>query len=430
MRGFMGSLFGGQTKSDAGTTYGHVDDLWRDLFGGSASASGPRVTWKTALQVTTTLRCAAIIAEGICSIPWKIYQRVEVEGRIERKEAREHPLWDLVSTGPNDFQTSFEFREQVGLHLALCQNAYVFLNKVRGKIVEMIALEPGHVAVERNRDYSLSYRVTGIDGAQQTFPQETIWHIKGRSWNGYMGLETIALAREALGLALVTEESHARLHSNGARPSGVLSVEGNLDEKQFLFYRKWIDAHYKGVAKTGRTLITDRAAKWQSSQMTGVDAQHLQTRGFQIEEICRAMGVLPIMVGYTGEKGATYASAEQMFIAHVVHTVRPWHRRLEGSGDKWLLTKQDRDKGHYFGFVDNELVRGDMKTRFESYKSGIDSGWMAPEEPRAFEDMPYLPGLSRPRAPLNSAIVDKNGQIVRPPAASAAPNLTPQEDLP
>lgn len=427
MLGLFGSLArGGEGKSlpaGSGTQYGPAEEMWAGLFGAAPSSTGISVTWKRALEVTTALRCAAIIAEGICSVPFKLYRKeTGPDGRARRAEQIDHPLTDLFYTGPNDWQTGFEFRETIGLHLALCGNAYVFVNRVRGQVVEMIPFEPGSVAVEQAPDWSLSYRVTAPNREQQTFPAGTIWHLRGRSWNSWTGLEAIHLAREALGLALATEISHGRMHDNAARPAGILSVEGSLTEDQFRFYRKWIDANYRGVGRTGRTLITDRAAKWQSQQMTGVDAQHLQTRGYQVEEICRAFGVLPIMVGYTGDKSATYASAEQMFLAHATHTVRPWHRRIEPSASKWLLTPQERNKGLYFGFVDTELLRGDAKTRAEYYKMGINDGWLVRNDARGFEDMEPIDGLDVPLMPLNAAVVGKDGMPVLPTKAGNPTN--------
>ena len=280
--------------------------------------------------------------------------------------------------------------------------------------------EPGRVTVEQKPDWELQYRVSGLDGSQRVFPASAIWHIKGRSWNSYSALETIVLAREALGLALATEKSHGRMHDRAVRPSGVLSMEGNLSPDQFKQLRAWVEANYAGVDNTGIPLILDRAAKWQSQQMTGVDSQHIQTRGLQIEELCRAFGIWPIMVGYSGDKSITYASAEQMFLAHVVHRVRPDHRRVEQSGDKWLLTKEERAAGYYTGFVDTELLRGDHKARAEYYESGIRAGWMLPEEPRAFEEMDYVAGLDRPRIPLNTTIVGEDGRPLPLPTDAAA----------
>lgn len=431
MRGLFGTLAGiSQEKSN--TTYGEID-LWNDLFRGRATVSGVAITWKRALEVTTALRCASIIAEGICSVPFKLYQRVEKNGNAQRREARDHPLWTLIHAGPNDWQTSYEFRETIGLHLALCGNAYVFKNRVRGQIVELIPFVPSDVVVERAADWTLTYRVNGPDGTQQVFPDEAIWHVRGRSWNSWMGLETIHLAREALGLAIATEESHARMHDKGVRPSGVLSVEGTLDEAQFLKWRKWVDAYYAGRENAGKALILDRAAKWQSQQMSGVDAQHIQTRGFQIEEICRAFGVLPIMVGYTGDKSATYASAEQMFLAHVVHSIRPWHRRIEQSADKFLLTSDDIRKGFYTGFVDAELLRGDAKTRAEYNKIALggsgNPGWLSPNDVRAFDELEPRDGLDHIYAPTNSGPIGADGvpMVPKKEAPGNVGNPAPQD---
>jgi len=414
MRGLFGSLSGalGGAPEAKETDYGSIE-LWRDLFGGPVSHSGVAVNWKRALEVSTGLRCATILAEAICSVPFKLYQRVERDGRIRRVEARDHPLWDLLATGPNDWQTSYEFREQIGLHLALCGNAFVFLNWVRGRIVEMIPFEPGHVTVEQKPDWSIEYRVTPPGMPQQTFPAGVIWHLRGRSWNGFLGLEPIRLLREAFGLALATEESHGRMHSNAVRPSGVLSVEGELTEKQFLNWRRWIDAYYAGREHVGKALLLDRNAKWQSQQMSGVDAQHLQTRGFEVEEICRGFGVLPIMVGYTGDKNSTYASAEQMFLAHQVHTARPLQRRVEGSADKWLLTPAERKAGFYTGFVDGEILRGDAKSRAEYNKIALggagNPGWLSPNDIRGHDELEPVPGGDHIYAPVNSGPIGEDG---------------------
>lgn len=250
MRGLFGALADGlERKNEESTAYG-PPDIWLDVFGSRATKSGIPITYKKALEVTTALRCGQITAEGICSVPWKLFKRTERNGRVTREEQRAHPLWDLMTTGPNDWQTSFEFRETIGLHLAFCRNAYVFLNRVGGVIREMIPFEPGHVTVHRNSQWRLTYEVCGPDGSKQWFSSSAIWHIRGMSWNSYMGLEVIQLAREALGLALATEESHARLHDKAVRPSGVLAVEGTLDDAQYVRWRKWVDAYYSGDRKS------------------------------------------------------------------------------------------------------------------------------------------------------------------------------------
>lgn len=425
MRGLFGALVGGVERKDAsGTVYGSIE-LWRELFGGAVTRSGVRVTWEKALQVTTALRCASIIAEGIASVGFGLYRKVIEENRTRRREAADHALFDIISTAPNDWQTSFEFRETLGLHLALCNNAYVFVSRVRGQIVELIPFEPNHVTVIRDENWGLSYRVAPSDGRpQETFPASTIWHLRGKSWNSYQGLDTVHLAREALGLALATEESHARIHDKAVRPSGVLSVEGEMKEEQFLRWRKWVDAYYTGVQNAGKALILDRSATWQSQQMTGVDAEHVRTRGLQIEEICRAFGVLPIMVGYTGDKSSTYASAEQMFLAHLSFTLRPMYERVEQSAKRWLLTKDERESGLYFDFSENDLLRVSLKERGEYWEKAINSSLFTPNEGR--DDFGYdaIEGLDRPRMPINYAVIGEDGLPIVPkrPPADADPD--------
>ncbi|MCP4306479.1 MAG: phage portal protein, partial [bacterium] len=219
------------------------------------------------------------------------------------------------------------------------------------------------------------------------------------------------VCRDAIGLAIATEESQSLLHANGAHPGGLLSIDGRLGDPGKQQLRDMARERMEGLQNAYRTLVLDQGARWTPFQMTGVDNQHLETRRFQVEEICRGLGVLPIMVGHY-DKAATFASAEQMFLHHVVHTIRPWHRRFEYSMNHQLLTPDQRHEGFYFRFVDTELLRGDHKTRGEYYQKAIEAGWMVPEEPRGFEDMPWVAGLDRPRMPLNQAIVDENGVVV------------------
>lgn len=376
-------LFGREAKSGNATL-----ELFREIFGGTPANSGKSVTVKTALEVTTVLACVSRIADGVATVPLKVYRKDGPSGR--RREATDHPLYDLLHDAPNEWQDSLQFRETLVFHTALCGNAFVYVNRVRGRIVELIPFEPGQVRVTRADDYSLSYEVTAPSGETETFPAAAIWHIRGPSWNSWMGLETVKLAREAIGLALATEEAHARLHRNGARPGGLYSVEGPLEETQYQRLRAWVEKNYAGGENAWRPMVLDRGAKWTPLGMTGVDAQHLETRRHQIEEICRAFGVMPIMVGFT-DKTATYASAEQMFLAHAVHTVRPWHRRFEASIRRNLLTSEERAEGFYPKFVDTELLRGAAKDRAEFYARALGAGgapaWMEVNEVRAFEDM-------------------------------------------
>jgi HK97 family phage portal protein len=289
------------------------------------------------------------------------------------------------------------------MHAVLCGNAFVFINRVRGRPAELIPLEPGRVSVERQRDMTLSYRATFEDGTSVLLGSRDIWHLRGPSWNSWMGLEAIKYAREAIGLAIVTEEAHSRLHAQGVRPSGTYTVDGTLTTDQHRNLTKWIEQHYAGAANGGRPLVLDRNAKWTPLSMTGVDAQHLETRKHQVEEICRAMRVIPLMVGYA-DKTATYASAEQMFISHVVHTITPWATRFEQSAEVALL---DPEEDVDIRLDLKGLMRGAAKDRAEYFAKALGAGgspaWMTQNEVRGEDGLDWLEGGDELPRPTTSA---------------------------
>lgn len=344
--------------------------------------SGQAINYKTALQVTAVLAVCAVLAQGVAQVPWEL-RRSNPDGQGS-KEATDHPLHRLLTLQPNGWQTSFEFRETLMHHLVLCGNAFVFKNIVGGRVHELIPLEPGKVTVERQRDLSLTYKITGEDGSHHTLGQNLVWHLRGASWNGWAGMEPVRLAREAIGLAAALEASHAALHANGARPSGLYKVPDTLTQDQHDKLQAWIKRNAAG-GNAGGALILDKGAEWLSMQMTGVDAQHLETRRFQIEEICRAARVMPIMVGLA-EKTATYASAEQMFLAHRIHSLGPWYVRLEQSAAVNLLTGKD-EADLFTRFKDQALMRGDYKSRQEGLQIQRRNGVINADEWRALEDM-------------------------------------------
>ncbi|MCR4300900.1 MAG: phage portal protein, partial [Sulfuricaulis sp.] len=382
-------------------------DILREIAGYSrySAASGKNVTVKTAIEVSTVFACARVIGEGIAQVPLKLMR----ESDKKRLPARDYPLYDLLAYRPNDWQTSFEYREMLAWHLVLCGQHFSFINRsTRGQVLELIPFEPGQVTVKRASDWSLSYEVRANDGTTQPFPAETIWHVKGPSWNSWQGLEPVSLAREAIGLSMATEESSARLHKNSVRPSGVYSVEGTLKDEQYKTLSEWIDTHSAGAVNVGKPLILDRTAKWLSTQMTGVDAQSLETRRYQVEEICRFARVNPIMVG-AESKNTTYASAEQMFLAHVVHTLAPWYQRLEQSIDAHLLTDKDRESGIYADFVEEGLLRGSIADTKDVILGYVNGGILTPNEGRAKLDQnpDADPASDKLRIPANIVGYDR-----------------------
>lgn len=386
--GFWKRLLGVEAKSE--------DPTLREaaLRGGLPIArSGAHVTAESALYVSTVLACARVYMNGTAQVPF----RLMLDANGKRSPAADKPLGKLLSRKPNPWQTSYEFRETITLHAQLTGNAYVFVNRVGSKreIRELIPLEPKRVEVKRKPDMTLEYKVNSENGASQIFGPDAIWHLRGPSWNSWLGLDIIKLAREAVGLAITLEQSQAEFQRNGAQTSGVLATKDKLSPERFAFLSAWIDKHLPGGERFGRPMIVDDEAEYMNRSFSAVDQQLLESRKMQIEEICREFGVMPIMVGYS-DKAATYASAEQMFLAHVVHTLAPWYKRVEESADANLLTEDDRDAGYYTKFFPNALMRGAAKDRSEFYKAALGDtqrpGWMVKNEVRELEDLNPVEG--------------------------------------
>lgn len=389
-------------------------ELWRELYGSNTSKAGASVTLDRALQVSTVLACARVISNGISQVPWRVYQ--ETDGR--RRVATDHPIHRLIYRRPNGWQTSYEFRETVMLHLAMTWNAFIFLNRVGSarRITEMVPLDPSRVTVKRAADFTLTYEVRGETGATRTFPAEAIWHIRGPSWNSWVGLDAMKAARESIGLGIALEEGQAALQANGLQTNGLLSVKDKLSPEKYKELGAWLDQYAPGGARHGKPMLLDLGADFKSMMMSGADAQTLESRKFQVEEICRGYGVLPIMIGHSGDKNATFASSEQLFLAHVVHCLMPWYERLEHSGDLNLLTDAELDAGYYTKFTPQALMRGAMNDRAEYYAKGLGSGsakgWLTQNDVRGFED------LDRSDDP-------EADKLPQPPAPVAAPNSDP-----
>lgn len=405
------------------------------------SKAGAAVTVTTGMQVPAMFACARLIAEGCAQVPFKVHRVVRPAPRganpdadpaadpsrsgsgpprsstsPHREDATDHPLYWLLALRPNEWQTSVEFRETLLLHLIFCGNAFVVLNRVRGRVVELLPYEPGAVTVKRANDGSLSYTLRLAAGQQIPVPAANMWHLRGPSWNTWMGLDTTRVAREALGLALAAEEHSARMFSNGARLGGILSSDMHMKQEQVDLIRSNWEQTQGGLANAYKTAVLFGGLKFQPVGMQSDQAQLIEQRRFQVEEICRHLRVLPIMVG-AGEKTSTYASVEQMMIAHVTYTLMPWYTRIEQSAMVHLLTRDEIEAGVYIKFNANALLRGSAEGRGRFYAALYNVGAINPNEIRALEDMNPYAGGDQFRVPLNMA----------DPAASGA-DPTPDDD--
>lgn len=375
----------------------NIYERWLELLdAGTRSKSGPSVNRDNVFRVSAAFACMREISQGLAQVPFKLMQEYEDGGLMRKRKAASHPLYDVLAAKPNGWQSSFEFMETLGLHASL-GNAYVFKNMYRGKVAELIILNPLRVRAEQREDWTTVYRVRGKGGEEIEIDSSLIWHVRGPSWDGFLGMDILNIAREAIGLSMALEESHASLHANGVRPSGVYTVEGTLNDAQQKQLVAWIKRE-AGASNAGNPMVLDRSAKWISTAMSGMDAQHLETRQHQIEEVCRFFGVLPSIIGYTGDKANTYASAEVMEVANKVRNLGRWYRRVECSADINLLADTERAGGYYTHFNANALMAVSAKDRSEYFKAALGAGgspaWMTQDEVRSLDELDPFGGTA------------------------------------
>lgn len=382
-------LFG---RKAAQLTYDQVANLIDGVAGGTVA--GVSVNEKTALQVSTVLACVKVIADG-CATPDLHVFREKRDG--SRELAVNIPEYRLLSRRPNEWQTSFEWRRQMTIHAALTGSALsIKVKGDNGRVRELIPVQPGQWDVRKVSRYEVRYRCWDEFGIIGEFAPDDVFVLNCVQWDWLKSLNAVSLARSAIGLAMATEKSQAAMHENGLRPSGTYSVEGTLSKEQY----NSLTQHLKeksGTSKTGTPLILDRNAKWLNTAITGVDAQHVETRRMQVEEICRAYGVFPIMVGHS-DKSATFASSEAFFGAHLIHTLTPWHKAWTQRFDEMLLD----GAGPLFAEFDTRYMRmASMKDRAMYARTMIEMGLLSPNEWRDMEGLDPREGGDEYLRPLN-----------------------------
>lgn len=377
------------------------EEIRADIAGSASMAlSGQRVSVRTALGISTVLGCGRVLGEGCAQVPWKLYRR---DGKGGRSEARDHPLFELLHRRPNMVQTSFEFRETIILHAALTGNAFIFINRSQaGEILELLPYDPGAVTVKRWADGTLSYSIRLDDGNSVSIPAANMWHFRGPSWNGFSGMDMLVQARNAIGLKMATEEFGSALFKNGARPGGVLSAPPDVSGETLNKVRDQWNAAMQGSGNSMKTAVLVGGLKYEPLSYNADEAQYNETQRQAARDICAFFRVNPIMV-QLHDQAASFASVEQMFLAHVVHTLMPWYERIEQSAELALLTRQERRDGYYIKLEAKALMRGTAKERAEFHQIMLQNGAVTRNEVRVAEDMDRIddPEFDRPHAAAN-----------------------------
>lgn len=360
-----------------------IDDLRRDDDNALANVTiGSRVQVLHAIRCSTVLCCARVIAEGLAQVPCRLLRKEN--GKFV--EAVDHPLFDVLGSSPNEYQTIFEYIETKGLHASLLGNAYSEIARdTKGRVTELHPLHPNNIEVERD-GYVTSYKVKGKDGTKRLINAVDMWHFRGPSWNGIEGLDAVRSASEAIGLHLATEQFGSKLFQNGARPSGILTTEHNMTPEELVSNQQAWDQAHQGSGNAHKTAVLSGGLNYQTISTNPDDAQFLETRKHQIEEICRFFRVLPIMV-MSNENSTSYNSVESMMLAHLTHTLGPWFERFEKSAEKALLTAKERRAGYVIRLDAKGLLKGSAVERMTYLKTAIETGVMTRNEARENEGL-------------------------------------------
>lgn len=399
---FLSSLFRSRDKPIKDRTSGSA---YTFFMGGSSA--GKNVNERSAMQMTAVYACVRILSEAIAGLPLHMY-RYKDEGGKEK--AIDHTLYHLLHDEPNPEMTSFVFRETLMTHLLLWGNAYAqIIRNGKGEVIALYPLMPNRMEVNRDTNGMLYYvyQKSGDDaptmeGSSVILSPSEVLHVPGLGFDGLVGYSPIAMAKNAIGLSMAAEEYGAKFYANGAAPSGVLEHPGVLKDPAKV--RDSWNAAFGGSSNSHKVAVLEEGLKYTPISISPNEAQFLETRKFQIDEIARIFRVPPHMVGDL-EK-SSFSNIEQQSLEFVKYTLDPWVVRWEQSLSRALLSETEK-KSYFFKFNLEGLLRGDYQSRMQGYSIGIQNGFMCPNDVRELENLDLIPDeLGGNKYMVNGNMVD------------------------
>ena len=383
--GIFSGLFKSRDKPQNRTTGSN----YAFFIGGTTS--GKTVTERSAMQMTAVYSCVRILSEAVAGLPLHLYKYTDSGGKAM---ALGHPLYRLLHDEPNPEMSSFVFRETLMTHLLLWGNAYAqIIRNGKNEIVALYPLMPNKMSVDRDENGRLYYTYyRGTDEAIKnkefavTLQPSDVLHIPGLGFDGLVGYSPIAMAKNAIGMAIACEEYGAKFFANGAAPGGVLEHPGTIKDPQRV--RESWQSTFGGSGNANKIAVLEEGMKYTPIGISPEQAQFLETRKFQINEIARIFRVPPHMVGDL-EK-SSFSNIEQQSLEFVKYTLDPWVIRWEQSIQRSLLNSEEKKK--YFAKFNVEgLLRGDYQSRMNGYAIGRQNGWMSANDIRELENLDRIP---------------------------------------
>ena len=354
----------------------------RFFFG--RTTSGKAVNEQSAMQMTAVYACIRILSESVASLPLHLYR---TNGAGNKERARDHPLYFILHDEPNSEMTSFILRETLMSHLLLWGNAYAqLIRNGKGEVIAVYPLMPNKMRVKRDdetKEIIYEYR---HEKETINLTSYHVLHIPGLGFDGLIGYSPIAMAKNAIGMAIATEEYGAKFFANGAQPGGVLEHPGIIKDPERI-RQSWSQT-FGGSSNSNKIAVLEEGMKYTPIAISPEQAQFLETRKFQINEIARIFRVPPHMVGDLDK--SSFSNIEQQSLEFVKYTLDPWIIRWEQALNKSLLRPDDK-KEYFIKFNVDGLLRGDYESRMNGYAVARQNGWMSANDIRTLENLDLIP---------------------------------------
>jgi len=359
-------------------------------FGAQETDAGVYVDENAALSSSAIWAGIRLISESLSTVPLHVFQ-MQADG--QRRVVRDHPVDPLLYTSPNPEMTAQEWRSQMMAALILSGNGYSEIVRDRGgRIRQIWPLSWYRVELERAQDQSLYYEIqtVGLDDVNDRvvaarLPADQVLHLRAFNSRGLLGDSMVQRLKQTIGITIATEKFGASFYGAGTQLSGVLTHPGSLSEGAQKRLRDSWNSRHQGLSRAHRIAILEEGMKWEPISVPPEASQFLQTREFQIQEAARALNLPPHLLRDLSR--ATFSNVEQQAIDFVVNSLRPWAVILEQRMQLSLLTEAERRAGFYIRHNLEGLLRGDIKTRYESYAIGRNWGWLSANDVRELEDL-------------------------------------------
>jgi HK97 family phage portal protein len=402
--------------------------LYQALCGyGGSTASGVSVSETTALNLSAVWACVRVISETGGSLPWFTYKRTADGGR---ERFPDHEIYHLLHDAPNPDMSAMTWKETTLAHVLLWGNGFSeIVRDGRDRIAALFPITPDRVTVRQRTDHRLFYEVTNGENPPTILEAEDMYHVPGLGFDGLVGYSVVHKARESLGLGLAGEKFGASFFGNGAHAGGFLKHPGQLSPVAKKNLRESIEALHKGSENAHKFGILEEGMEWMGNTVPPNDAQFLETRSFQVEEVCRWFRVPPHKIQHLAR--STFSNIEHQSIEFVTDTIRPWLVRLEQEAHRKLLGPRERSRVYTENLVD-ALLRGDALSRSNALAVQYQHGVLLGDEWRAIENRNPLPdGLGqRPMVTVQSvpldkldAVLDAKTKPAPPPANNSARSM-------